>query len=70
MVYGIFLFIGKLDIFTLMSASDKVWITELTLIHKNIRSICNSNTSQSDVKTHYDVTDKNNNISLEGINRH
>ena len=28
----------KLDIFPLMFAADKVWITELTLNHKNIRS--------------------------------
>ena len=45
-----FLFIGKLDIFLLMCADDKVWITELTLIHKNIRSVCNSRISQSDAK--------------------
>jgi hypothetical protein len=32
-------FIGKLDIFPLMCAADKVWLTELTLIHKNIRSV-------------------------------
>jgi len=34
--------IGKLDIFPLMCAADKVLITELTLIHKNIRSVRNS----------------------------
>jgi hypothetical protein len=33
--------IDKLDIFPLMCAADKVWITELTLIHKNIRSVRN-----------------------------
>ena len=43
-----------------MCAADKVWITELTLIHKNIRSVRNShvqeltvilkNTGQFDVK--------------------
>jgi hypothetical protein len=38
----IFLFIGKLDMFPLMCAADRVWITELTLIHKNIRSVRNS----------------------------
>jgi hypothetical protein len=54
-------------------AADKVWITELTLIHKNIRSVRNS---YGQVywsiwrKTHYDVTDKNNNVSSEGIDRH
>jgi hypothetical protein len=34
-------FDNKLDIFPLMCAADKVWITELTLIHKNIRSVSN-----------------------------
>ena len=34
--------IGKFDIFPLMCAADKVWINELTLIHKNIRSVRNS----------------------------
>jgi hypothetical protein len=57
-----FFIIGKLDIFPLMCAVDKVWITEVTLILKNIRSNWR--------KTHYDVTDKNNNISFEGLNRH
>jgi hypothetical protein len=33
----------------LMCAVDKDWITELTLIHKNIRSVRNSHISQSDV---------------------
>ena len=35
-------FIKKLDISPLMCAADKVWITELTLIHKNIRSVLKS----------------------------
>ena len=35
--------------FHLMCAVDKDWITELTLIHKNIRSVRNSHISQSDV---------------------
>ena len=35
-------FIGKLDFFSLMCAADQVWITELTLIHKNSRSVRNS----------------------------
>ena len=30
------LIIGKYDIFPLMCADDKIWITELTLIHKKI----------------------------------
>jgi hypothetical protein len=34
--------VGKLYFFPLMCAADKVWITELTLIHKNIRSVRNS----------------------------
>jgi hypothetical protein len=37
-------FIGKLDMLSWMCAADKVWITELTLIHKNIRSVLNSPT--------------------------
>jgi hypothetical protein len=45
----IFFIIGKLDIFPLMCAAVKVWIIELTLIHKNIRSVRNSHISQSDV---------------------
>ena len=39
-------FIGKLDIFPLMCAANKVWFTELTLIHKNIRSVCNSHVQE------------------------
>ena len=38
--------IGKLDIFPLMCAANKVWITELTLIHKNIRLVCNSHAQE------------------------
>jgi len=38
----IFYFIGKSDIFPLICAADKVWIAELTLIHKNIRSVRDS----------------------------
>jgi len=55
-----------------MCAADKVWITELTLIHKNIRSFRNSHAYvywSIWRKTHYDVTDKNNNISSEGLDR-
>ena len=32
------IFIGKVNIFPLLCDSVKVWITELTIIHKNIRS--------------------------------
>jgi len=46
------------------------WITELNLIHKNIRSVRNSHAQVYRSiwrKTHYDVTDKNNNVSSEGL---
>ena len=66
----IFQVISKLDIFPLMCATNKVRITELTLIHKNIRSVHNSHISQSEVKHIMRLTDKNNNISFEGIDRH
>ena len=62
-------FIVKLDIFPLMCAADKVWITELILIHTNIRSVSNSHAQVYGTiwrKTHYDVTDKNNKVSSEG----
>jgi hypothetical protein len=36
------IFIGKLSIFPFMCAADNVWITELTLIYKNIRSVRSS----------------------------
>jgi hypothetical protein len=39
-------FIGKLDIFPLICATDKVWITELTLIHKDIRSVRHSHVQE------------------------
>ena len=39
-------YIAKLDIFSLMCAADKVWITELTLIHINIRSVRNSHVQE------------------------
>jgi hypothetical protein len=45
----------------------KVWITELTLIHKNIRSVHNSHAQFYRLfwrKTHYDITDKNNNVEM------
>ena len=37
---------GKLDIFPLMCAADKVWITKLTLIHQNIRTVRNSHVQE------------------------
>jgi hypothetical protein len=56
-----------------MCVVDKIWVTELTLIHKNIRSVRNSHVQVYQSiwrQTHYDVTDKINNINFEGINRH
>ena len=54
---------GKLDILSLIFTADKVWITELTLIHKNIWvSSLLAYISLSDFK-HYDITDKNHNVS-------
>jgi hypothetical protein len=58
-------FISKLGIFPLMCDVDKIWITELTLIHKNIRSVRNSHKQVYGSiwrKTHYEVTDENNNV--------
>ena len=43
-------FISKLDIFPLICATDKVWITELTLIHKNIRPVRNSHVQELTLK--------------------
>jgi hypothetical protein len=67
-------FIGKFDIFPLICAADKVWITELTLIHKSIRSVRHSHVqvypSILFIHSHYDVTDKNNSVSYEGLDRH
>ena len=65
----VFRFISKLDIFPLISAADKVWSTELILIHKNIRSVRNFHWSIWP-KTHYDVTVKSNNVSSEGLDKH
>ena len=51
----------------------KVLITELPLIYKNIRSVLNLHVQVYRLiwrKTHYDVTDKNNNVSSEGLDRH
>ena len=50
----------------------QIWITELTLIHKNIKSVRNSHAQVYQTiwrKTHNDITDKNNNISSEGLDR-
>jgi len=53
--FDIYVFIGKLDMFPLICVADKIWIIELTLIHKNIRSVHNLTRMlmfiyQSDVK--------------------
>ena len=67
------LIIGKLDIFPLLCATDKVWITELNLIQKNISSVRNSHAQVYRSiwrKTHYDVTDKNSNVSSEVLHTH
>ena len=43
------------------------------LIHKNIRSVRNSHAKVYPFiwrKTHYNITDKNNNVSSEGLDRH
>ena len=67
------IFIGRLDIFSFMCAADKVWITELILIHKRIKSVRNSHAQvywSIWCKAHYNVKDKNNNVSSEGVDRH
>ena len=54
-------------------AADNVWLTELTLIHTNIRSVHNSHVDKYQSvwrQTHYNITDKKSNISFEGIDRH
>ena len=38
--------ISKLHIFTFMCTADKVGITDLTLIHQNIRSVRNSHVQE------------------------
>ena len=71
--------ISKLNILPLMCTADKVCITELTLIHKNIRSVCNSHAQEltlilklsvSVTSNTFDVIDKNNNVSFEDLNIH
>ena len=64
-----------MDIFPLMCATDKVWITKLTLIHKNISFVPNSYaqvyTCMSICRnSHYDDVDKNNNDSSKRLDRH
>ena len=58
-----------------MCATDKVWITKLTLIHKNISFVPNSHaqvyTCMSICRnSHYDDVDKNNNDSSKRLDRH
>ena len=62
-----------------MSAADKVRITELTLIHKNIMSVRNSygleltdieNYESVWCQTHFDVANKNKNASFEDLDIH
>ena len=72
--------ISRLDIFPLIFGADKVRITKLNLIHKNIRSVQNlyvqeltlmlKNIVQCDIKYNFDFTDKNNNVSFEDLNKH
>jgi hypothetical protein len=43
-----------MDILPLMCATDKVWITELTLIHKNIRPVRKSHVQElTDIENHH-----------------
>ena len=68
-----FKFIGEFDVFPLMCAADKVWITQLTLIQNIIRSVrsLHAHVYRSIWRRpHYDVTDKNNNVSSEGLDRY
>jgi hypothetical protein len=58
-----------------MKAADKVWITELTLLHKNIRSVRNSHVQELTLILKIigqcdDVTDKNNNTSFKDLDIH
>jgi hypothetical protein len=64
------IFIDWLDIFSFICATDKVWITELILIHKRIKSVRNVHAQVYRSIWHYDVIDKSNNISSEGLDRH
>ena len=42
-----------------MYASDKIWVTELILIHKNIRSVRNTRASLSQIshRSRWDISD-------------
>ena len=55
-----------------MCVADEVWNTELTLINKNIRSHAQELTLILKIigQTHFDVTDKNNNVSFEDLDIH
>ena len=52
-----------------MCVADEIWITELTLINKNIRSHAQELTLIVKIisHTHFDVTDKNNSASFENL---
>ena len=67
-------FISKWDIFPLMCATDKLCITELTLIHKDIRLVRNSHVQELililKIIRQCDVTDKNNNASFVDLDIH
>jgi hypothetical protein len=60
-IYVLHFLITKLDIFALISPSDIVSINQQTYT-ENYLSVWR--------QTHYDVTDKNNNISYESLNIH
>ena len=58
-----------------MCASDTIWITELTLIHKNIRSVLNLHAQELTlilkiISECDSVTDKNNNTRFEDFEIH
>ena len=62
-----------------MCTVDEVWIAELTLIHQNIRLVRNSHSQElTDIEnyrsvwhqTHFDITDKNNNVSFKDLYIH
>ena len=54
-----------------MCAADKVWITELTLMHKNSMSVRNSHAQELililKIIGQYDVADKRNTTSFEDL---
>ena len=61
-----------------MCATNEVWITELCLIHKNVRSVSNPYAQElTDIEnyrsmwrqTHFDITDKINNVSFKDLNK-